>query len=69
MQVGDPLSLIPAFKDVPRNLGVIKTMQIGIDQNSGDYQLAAVNGNILGTESPMLIVRVCLRLMAVSTRG
>ncbi|MDC3011407.1 multicopper oxidase domain-containing protein [Synechococcus sp. AH-736-G21] len=51
MQVGDPLSLIPAFKDVPRNLGVIKTMQIGIDQNSGDYQLAAVNGNILGTES------------------
>ena len=50
MQVGDPLSLIPAFKDVPRNLGVIKTMQVGIDQNSGDYQLAAVNGNILGTE-------------------
>ena len=50
MQVGDPLSLIPAFKDVPRNLGVIKTMQVGIDSNSGDYQLAAVNGNILGTE-------------------
>ena len=50
MQVGDPLSLMPAFKDVPRNLGVIKTMQVGIDQNSGDYQLAAVNGNILGTE-------------------
>ena len=50
MQVGDPLSLIPAFKDVPRNLGVIKTMQVGIDPNSGDYQLAAVNGNILGTE-------------------
>lgn len=50
MQVGDPLSLIPAFKDVPRNLGVIKTMQVGIDQTSGDYQLAAVNGNILGTE-------------------
>ena len=50
MQVGDPLSLIPAFKDVPRNLGVIKTMQVGIDQDSGNYQLAAVNGNILGTE-------------------
>ena len=50
MQVGDPLSLIPAFKDVPRNLGVIKTMQVGIDQTSGDYQLAAVNGNILGTQ-------------------
>ena len=50
MQVGDPLSLIPAFKDVSRNLGVIKTMQVGIDQSSGDYKLAAVNGNILGTE-------------------
>ncbi len=50
MQVGDPLSLIPAFKDVPRNLGVIKTMQVGIDKDSGNYELASVNGNILGTE-------------------
>ena len=50
MQVGDPLELIPAFKDVPRNLGVIKTMQVGIDESSGDYKLASVNGNILGTE-------------------
>ena len=50
MQVGDPLSLIPAFKDVARNLGVIKTMQVGIDKDSGNYELASVNGNILGTE-------------------
>ncbi|WP_115071756.1 multicopper oxidase family protein [Synechococcus sp. UW179B] len=50
MQVGDPLQLIPAFKDVPRNLGVIKTMQVGIDEESGDYKLASVNGNILGTQ-------------------
>ena len=51
MQVGDPLSKIPAFRDVPRNLAVIKTMQVGIDSETGEYDLAAVNGNILGTTS------------------
>ena len=51
MQVGNPLELVPAFKDVPRNLGVIKTMQVGIDENSGKYTLASVNGNIIGQKS------------------
>jgi hypothetical protein len=51
MQVGDPLKNIPSLENIPRNLGVIKTMQVGIDEDSGDYKLASINGNILGTQS------------------
>ncbi len=51
MQVGDPLKNIPGLENIPRNLGVIKTMQVGIDEDSGDYKLASINGNILGTQS------------------
>ena len=51
MQVGDPLSKVPFFKDVPRNLAVLKTMQVETDPVSGDYELAAVNGNFLGLHS------------------
>ena len=41
MQVGDPLSKIPAFKDIPRNLAVLKMLDIGIDTDTGSLQLAA----------------------------
>jgi FtsP/CotA-like multicopper oxidase with cupredoxin domain len=51
MQVGNPLQKIPGFEDVPRNLAVIKTMQIGANPGTGAIELAAVNGNILGTDS------------------
>ena len=40
MQVGDPLSKIPAFKDIPRNLAVLKMLDIGIDTDTGSLQLA-----------------------------
>lgn len=51
MQVGDPLSKVPLFKDVPRNLAVLKTIQVAANPASGDYELAAVNGNFLGLHS------------------
>lgn len=51
MQVGDPLQKIPFFKDVPRNLAVLKTMQIEVNPQSNQLELAALNGNILGTQS------------------
>ena len=51
MQVGDPLQKVPGFQDVPRNLAVLKTMQVEVDPQSGNFQLAAVNGNILGWDS------------------
>ena len=51
MQVGDPLSNVPLFKDVPRNLAVLKTMQVQADPVSGDFELAAVNNNFLGLHS------------------
>jgi FtsP/CotA-like multicopper oxidase with cupredoxin domain len=51
MQVGDPLQKIPFFKNTPRNLAVLKTIQVDVDPATGEYQLAAVNGNILGTDS------------------
>ena len=51
MQVGDPLQKVPLFKDVPRNVAVLKTMQVEIDPSTGNYQLAAVNGNFVGMYS------------------
>jgi FtsP/CotA-like multicopper oxidase with cupredoxin domain len=51
MQVGDPLNKVPLFKDVPRNLAVLKTMQVEANPASSDYELAAVNGNFLGFHS------------------
>ena len=39
MQVGDPLSKVPGFEDVPRNLAVIKMMDLGIDEQTGELQL------------------------------
>ena len=42
MQVGDPLEKVPAFKNVPRNLAVFKSMNVSID-SSGNLLLDAVN--------------------------
>ena len=38
-QVGDPLSKVPLFKDIPRNWAVLKTMQVGIDAETGQLHL------------------------------
>jgi len=41
IQVGDPLSKVPGFENIPRNLAIIKTMDVGLDQKSGQLQLEA----------------------------
>lgn len=41
MQVGDPLSKVPGFKNVPRHLAVLKMMDVGIDSDTGSLQLDA----------------------------
>ena len=51
MQVGDPLSKVPAFTDIPRNVAVLKTMQVEVDPATQKVELAAVNGNIQGVYS------------------
>jgi FtsP/CotA-like multicopper oxidase with cupredoxin domain len=39
-QVGDPLSKVKGFEDVPRNMAVLKTMDLGIDPETGEAQLS-----------------------------
>lgn len=41
IQIGDPLSKISKFKDVPRNLAIIKMMDLSLDEDSGQLQLEA----------------------------
>ena len=38
-QVGDPLSKVKGFEDVPRNMAILKTMDLGIDPETGQAQL------------------------------
>ena len=44
IQVGDPLSKIPGFEEIPRNLAIIKMMDLGLDKKSGQLQLEAFDG-------------------------
>ena len=37
--IGDPLSKVKGFEDVPRNMAVLKTMDLGIDPETGKAQL------------------------------
>ncbi len=39
MQVGDPLSRVPHFSDVPRNIATIKQNAFSVDKNTGELQL------------------------------
>lgn len=43
-QVGDPLSKVPRFSSAPRNMAVLKTMEVGIDQASGALELDNYDG-------------------------
>ena len=59
MQIGDPLSNIPAFKDVPRNLALMKTMDLGVNSETGDLLLAGFDGYggpFLGNSMTMVTV-------------
>ena len=44
IQIGDPLAKVPGFKNVPRNLAIIKMMDLGVDKDSGQLQLDAFDG-------------------------
>ena len=46
-QIGDPLSKVKGFEDVPRNMAILKTMDLGIDPETGQAQLAGFDN--LGT--------------------
>ncbi len=43
MQVGDPLAKVPGLQATPRNLAVLKTMDVGVNEQSGDLELAAID--------------------------
>ena len=47
LQIGDPLSKVKGFEDVPRNMAILKTMDLGIDPDTGQAQLAGFDN--LGT--------------------
>ncbi len=46
-QVGDPLSKVKGFEDVPRNMAILKTMDLGVDPETGQAQLTGFDS--LGT--------------------
>ena len=55
--VGDPLSKVTLFKDVPRNLAVLKTMDVGIVAGSSDLRLDGFD-NLGGVVNRMTMVTV-----------
>jgi len=55
--IGDPLSKVPLFKDVPRNLAVLKTMDVGIVAGSSDLRLDGFD-NLGGVVNRMTMVTV-----------
>ena len=57
MQIGDPLSKIPDFKNLPRNLAVLKAMDLEVDPNSGELLLGS-NANLGGVANRMTMVTV-----------
>ena len=58
MQVGDPLSKVPGFEDVPRNLAVIKMVYVGVEKESGKIQLDGIDafGGDVTNALPMVTV-------------
>jgi FtsP/CotA-like multicopper oxidase with cupredoxin domain len=57
IQIGDPLSKVPDFSNVPRNLAVIKAIDINVDSKSGELILGAT-ANIGGVANQMTMVTV-----------
>jgi len=56
IQIGNPLSKVPAFKTAPRNLAVLKTIDLQVDQ-SGQLMLGS-NANLGGVANRMTMVSV-----------
>ncbi|MBE9171675.1 multicopper oxidase domain-containing protein [Cyanobium sp. LEGE 06143] len=45
MQLGDPLSRVPALQDVPRNLAILKNIDLGVAKSSGDLRITSFDGS------------------------
>ncbi len=52
LQLGDPLSKVPGFASVPRNLAVIKNLDLAVDPATGSLQLTGFDGGF-GPSSPL----------------
>jgi len=57
IQIGDPLSKVPAFRNIPRNLAVIKAIAVAVEGSSGELLLGAVD-NLGGVANQMTMVTV-----------
>ncbi len=57
LQIGDPLSKIPAFKNTPRSLAVLKSMDLEVDPVSGELLLGS-HANLGGVANRMTMVTV-----------
>lgn len=51
LQLGDPLSKVPAFKDIPRNLAVLKNIDLTVDPDSGDLRITSIDAVGAGVAS------------------
>lgn len=51
LQLGDPLSKIPYFKEIPRNLAIIKNIDLTVDQESGELIITSLDGVGAGVAS------------------
>ncbi|WP_341885015.1 multicopper oxidase domain-containing protein [Synechococcus sp. UW140] len=51
LQLGDPLSKVPNFKNIPRNLAILKNIDLTIDQESGKVVITSLDGGGAGKSS------------------
>ncbi|MAR07826.1 MAG: copper oxidase [Cyanobium sp. NAT70] len=70
LQVGDPLSKVPGFEDIPRNLAVIKMMDLGIDSDTGSLELTGFdNFPLLSNAMTMVTVNGEFQPQAQAGKG
>lgn len=51
LQLGDPLSKVPDFKDIPRNLAILKNIDLAVDPESGELRITSLDGSGAGAAS------------------
>ena len=67
-QIGDPLSKVKGFEDVPRNMAILKTMDLGIDPDTGQAQLTGFD-NLGSVVNRMTMVTVNGEYQPVADAG
>ena len=43
MQLGDPLSKVPNFKNIPRNLAILKNIDLTVDKETGKVIITSLD--------------------------